>query len=163
MTKELATLPEEVVTQLKDLREAQDYTALHDFTATLRKQGWPLRAIATPLGVSRSAVRNWEVAGTAEQKTDVPSPPKTVHGSKTRKVKIPRDVPQSDRDRLRSLAETARSRTRWSNANSPEYRASEELDSLVAKYAARKVPLATIARHMGVTRRAVAQRLEKTV
>lgn len=169
MTKQLAILPEDTVKELKSLRESGPRPQFLANVYYLRKEGWPLRSIASPLGVSRSAVRNWDLEGkelvtvhniTTIMKAHAPLPV-TAHGTKTKVVKIPHDLNPTDRERIRTLAEVARNRTRWSEPNSKESKASDELEELIAKAVRRKVPVATIAKHMGVTRRAVAQRIEK--
>lgn len=170
MTKQLAELPEDAVKQLKDNRQSPQKAQFYAMVYHLREAGWPLRAIASPLGVSRSAARNWEVQGRKLVEEDnittsiLPEKwrvPATTHGTGTRAVRIPRDLNAADKVRIKELADVARNRTRWSNDNSPEAKASRELEDMIRTYVRRKVPVSTIAKHMGVTRRAVAQRIER--
>lgn len=163
MTKQLAELPTSAVAELKELR-GNDSQQFHELVFILRKEGWPLRAIAGPLGVSRSAVRNWETKIHTPVNRKLPVeyklPPSTF-GQGHKIVKIPHDLKEEDRVKIYLLAQEAKKKTRWSEPDSAEYKASQELEDLIVYYIRRKVPVATIARHMGVTRRAVAQRLEK--
>jgi hypothetical protein len=167
MTKSLAVLPEDTA---QDLREAKENNPkqFYGMVYQLAEAGWPHRAIAEPFGVSRASAGNW--LSKASQDTSeldlsydkIPSVPVTTHGQNYRPKKIKPDVPQKDIELLRDLAAQAKQVTRWTAPNSPLRAASEKLEEKLVYYVeTRKVPVAVIARHLGVTRRAIAQRIEK--
>lgn len=165
-----ASLPTEHQEYMRAIRK-QDITQFHANVLALRAQGWTLRAIAEPFGVSRVSAKNWEEAASKNPEAvtlaptlihTTPAPPLDGHGSGLKKKKIKIDVPPKDRERIAEIAVLASKNTRWSAKNSPQRLASEELDELVKKYVVqRKVPAATFARYAGVTRRAIMQRAEK--
>lgn len=168
MTKPLAELPEKTVSELRELEGDALYTKIR----TLRDNGWTLRSIAAPLNVSRTTVQNWTVKAqqaleeapeTVETPSEAnePTPSLFSYGSNVRPFKIPKDIPPKDIKVMQDLRERSKGKTRWTPENSDAAIASRELDKYISKYAQRKVPLQTIARHLGVTRRAVAQRIEK--
>lgn len=158
------TLPEDLVDELNDARDEDDRTELFALVRALKDAGWTFGDIATPLGVTRSAVNQWHKA--ALRKDIAPATLPDAHLPVQDPVGIPKrikpDVPPKDRNRLRDLTISARKNTRWSKPNSPERRASEELIRLLDLHInQRKVSVAAVARHAGVTRRAIMQRLER--
>lgn len=163
-----AELPASEAEILRDLRERGETRQLHGRVLALRNQSWPLRAIADVIGVSRMSVQIWgrdavedpelvELAGTL----DVPPLPDNARGSRVTGRKMKVDVPPKDRDRLKELAVSARQVRRWTPPNAPERVASHELDRRVLTYLNRGVTAMDIARAAGVTRRAIAARLER--
>jgi len=169
MTKPLAQLPQETVDTLLDLK-TNNRTEFLLFVLNLRAANWPLRAIAEPFGVSRAAASLWVKQGqklqsdgvAATLQLTVPPIPVTTYGQKYKPVKVTPNVKKSDVEYMRNLFSEAKKVTRWSDPSSPEKIAASKLEELILYYTQqRKVPVATIANHLGVTRRAIAQRIEK--
>lgn len=165
-----AKLPESEKTLLLELRQNPDQRGLRERVTALRMSGWPLRAIGDAVGVSRMSVHVWESAvkenpdalKRASHITDTPSLPLTARGSGVSVKKMPVDVPEHDRERLAELSMKAKTVRRWSAEDSPERAASRELDELVIKYVERRnVKPMLVARHAGVTRRAIMARIER--
>ena len=166
--KTKASLPDNTAKTLQQLKGSQP-KQFYAHVIALRERGWPLRALGEPFNVSRVAVSNWEEKAYGDPETvilskgvAVPELPIDGHGSKTKAAKITPDVPKTDQERFARLAPIAAKNTRWSEPNSPERLAAEELNQLIAYYHLyRKVPAAAIARYAGVSRRAIMQRLKK--
>lgn len=161
--KPLAHLPDDVVSNLKDLKQTNqdEFDAL---VLGLRQAGWPLRSIADPFGVTRVTAKNWETRALSSGVTpkEVPPLPLDVRGVKVRAKRIPPDIPSKDRVRIAELSKKARLVRRWTLSNSEEFKAAGELEQLILLYVIeRRVPAATFARYAGVSRRAIMQRVEK--
>lgn len=165
-----AELPESEKQRLLELRVNTDQRGLRERAVALRNAGWPLRAIGEAVGVSRMSVHVWQSAvqenpdalKRVSQIHDVPNLPLTARGSGVTVKKMRIDVPPHDRERLAELAQQAKTVRRWSTPESSERKASDELDKLVVKYIEnRGVAPMTVARHAGVTRRAIMARLER--
>lgn len=165
-----AELPEAEKQRLQQLRASEDQRPLHFRVLALRDRGWPLRAIGDAIGVSRMSIQVWETdsrkkpehIAAAKTLKNVPTLPLDVRGSGVSAKKMKIDVPPHDRKRLRELAAQAKTVRRWSAPDAPERVASAELDKLVLKYVReRGVAPMTVARHAGVTRRAIMARLER--
>ena len=165
-----AELPEEEKRLLKTLRENPDQRGLHERAVALREAGWPLRAIGEAVSVSRMTVHVWEKSvkqnpdalARAARAKNVPQLPMTARGSGVTVKRMKIDVPTRDRERLKELADQAKTVRRWTTPDSSERKASDELDTLVQKYVEdRGVAPMTVARHAGVTRRAIMARLER--
>ena len=85
-----------------------------------------------------------------------------ARGSGVTFKKMKPDVPVDKRDELAEAAQLAKTVRRWTADNSPERRASDKLDEMLIEYVERrKVTPMQVARHAGVTRRAVVARLER--
>lgn len=167
MTKSLAVLPEDTAQDLREAKENNQKLFL-GMVYQLAEAGWPHRAIAEPFGVSRASAGNWLSKATQDisvldlSYAKIPSVPVTTHGQSYKPKRIKPDVPQKDIDLMRDLAEQAKQVTRWTPPNSPLRVATAKLEEKLVYYTqTRKVPVAVIARHLGVTRRAIAQRIEK--
>lgn len=165
-----AALPESEKQRLLELRNNPDQRGLRERVVALRYAGWPLRAIGEAVNVSRMSVHVWQsmveenpdAVKRVEQIKDVPTLPMDARGSGVTVRKINIDVPQTDRERLKQLANKAKTVRRWSAEDSEERKASDELDKLVIKYVEKRgVKPMTVARHAGVTRRAIMARLER--
>lgn len=166
--KKNAELPEAEVSLLRDLRDTDPDEFLTRLLA-LRAQKWPFRAIGDAFGVTRVAVRAWVLR--AEKRDDlveaakhvtVPEIPLDSRGTKLKPVKLVPDVPENDRKRIADLTETARDVKRWTPENADSRLAAGELEELLYFYAVKRgVPVTRLAQYAGVTRRAVAQRIEK--
>lgn len=170
MTKAVAQLPADAAHKLQELKKLDDThdTQFAVYLLQLRFAGWPLRAIAEPLGVSRAAVMAWEKKANAMHLTldldpkKVPALPMTAHAQPYTAKKIVPDIPKKDLPELIQLHRQAKKVTRWTPAEHPARQAAAQLEERILFYAnQRKVPVASIAKHLGVTRRAIAQRIEK--
>jgi DNA-directed RNA polymerase specialized sigma24 family protein len=168
LTKTNAVLPVDTAANLKNARDksATDFQAA---VIALRANNWPLRAIADVFDVTRVAAKAWheralqnpEAVQLAKEFV-VPSLPLSARGSQVKAVRLKPDVHPEDRERIRSLAVLASTVRRWTPQDSPERRAARELEALIKHYVDDlKVSPSTIAAHAGVSRRAIAQRLEK--
>ena len=165
--KQNATLPEEYVTVLKDVDRSSALFLAH--VVSLRLQGWPLRALADPLGVSRVTIRNWQSKGSARQDilqltTQITTPPVPLDakGTGVTTKKIPKGIPERDRTRIAELSPIAAKNNQWVRKDSEERLASQELDSLVETYVIQRNVSATVfAQAAGVSRRAIMQRVER--
>lgn len=168
--KDIAQLPQSIENILVTTR-AEQPTLFLAYVIALRKQQWPLRAIATPFDVSRVSAKNWETkalndpqAVKLSETLNIPPIPLSVRGAGVRAKKIPRDIPLEDRQRIAELSLLARKVRRWTPDDSPEKRASHEFEDLINKYVVeRKVPASVFARYAGVTRRAITQRVDRMV
>lgn len=156
-------LPAHEAEVLHAVRQSGDLNALRQRVYALRQAKWPLRAIGQPLDdTARSTVRMWELA--ANPNAPVPNVPQCPRGDSVageRIVRLRFDVPVAERERLKRLAESARSVRGWTKKDARSRRDADELDALLVKYTARGVPVKRLATHMGVTYRAVAARLER--
>lgn len=161
-------LPDTESERLTALRGGEDRSSLYAYVLALRQAGWPLRAIADPVGVSRMGVKLWEDTAkklelqAAATALDVPKPPLMSVGSGVSAARRTIDVPQRDRQRLYDLQQLARLVRQSTPAGAPSRLASDELDGLLVKYVEiRGVQPMVVARHAGVTRRAIVARLER--
>lgn len=170
MRKKNADLPEETANKLRKFR-AEDKAEFHAFLLALRENKWPYRAIGDVFGVTRAAVRSWYVqagqdpfnfARAEAMVPQVPLLPPTTRGSTAKPKRLVPDVPEADRARISDLTEQARVVKRWTPQNHPSRQAAQELEELLFFYAhERGVSVSRLAEYAGVTRRAVAQRIEK--
>jgi hypothetical protein len=168
--KKTAVLPEETADLLREFRST-DPAEFHAFLLALRERKWPYRAIGDVFGVTRAAVRSWCVQAAedpfnfsrAEVMMDhVPSLPATSRGSAAKTKRLVADVPVADQEKIADLTAQARVVKRWTPPNSPARAAALELEELLHFYASkRRVPISRLAKYAGVTRRAVAPRIEK--
>ena len=165
-----AELPDAEVRRLQELRLNEDTRALRARVLALRDRDWPLRAIGDAVGVSRMSVQVWEtrsrnddvIVQLSEALDDVPALPMDARGSGVTFKKMKPDVPVDKRDELAEAAQLAKTVRRWTADNAPERRASDKLDEMLIEYVERrKVTPMQVARHAGVTRRAVVARLER--
>jgi hypothetical protein len=148
-----------------------DLAEFHAFLLALREKKWPYRAIGDVFGVTRAAVRSWYIQAArdpfnfarAEVMVEhVPDLPPTSRGSLARPKRLVADVPADDQKKIQDLTAQARVVKRWTPANSPARQAAQELEELLHFYASKRhVPISRLATYAGVTRRAVAQRIEK--
>jgi hypothetical protein len=170
--KKNADLPEDTANLLRKIR-TEDRNEFYAFLLALREKRWPYRAIGDVFGVTRAAVKSWCVQASKDpfnytraeamlNGSDVPALPPTTRGSLARPKRLVADVSSADQQRIADLTRQARVVKRWTPENSPARAAAAELEELLHFYAKeRKVPIARLAQYAGVTRRAVAQRIEK--
>lgn len=169
MTKSLASLPDDISQILQNAKEQnEDKDLFLSLVARLRELGWPLRAIAEPFQVSRTTAKNWETSAKkvtlkpSSELPQLPAVPVISYGQEYRPQKIKPDITQKDLILMKNLAKSAKKVTRWSEPNSSERNASKQLEEKILYYVdQRKVNISVIARHLGVTRRSVSQRIEK--
>lgn len=171
LRKKNADLPEDAATLLQKFR-AEDKAEFHAFLLALREKKWPYRAIGDVFGVTRAAVRSWYVQAASDpfnfsraeamlDGEDVPSLPPNTRGSTARPKKLVPEVSPEDQEKIQDLTAQARVVKRWTPENSPARAAAFELETLLHHHAGRGVPVSRLAQYAGVTRRAVAQRIEK--
>lgn len=155
----LDNLSPQTVNQLTKLRES-DRDSFYRTVASLRLNGWPLRAIATPLGVSRSIVAMWEkkANSTDNLPTTEPLPERP---EKKPVVKETYEIEDDQQQVMYNLAREASMVRRYTDLNSPSRRAARELEDLLHHHSEQGASLSQLAKACGVSRRAVAQRLEK--
>lgn len=159
-TVTVVTLPDDEGALLQRLRETDRRRFLIRVRA-LVDSGWPLRAVGEPLGAGRSTVRSWKMAAADANMNDLADLPPVPGRARLHVVRLRPDVPEEEREHLIELAQSARSVNRWTPADAPERKASQELNELLAKYVERGVPVRTLANRLGVTYRAVVARLER--
>lgn len=156
----LPELSKETVETLKTLRggPAQDFFA---YVKSLRDNKWPLRAIASPLGVSRTAVSNWERS--VLDSTPVPASerlPEVPHKvSKMAANKYQLSEKQS-KD-LSALAHEASKVRRFTDPNAKSRQDAKKLEDLLLKYTEEGASLGQLAKACKVSRSSIAQRLRK--
>lgn len=161
----LLHLPQETVEELKTLQKS-DREKMCGLVADLNDAQWPLRTLAQALGVSRTSALSYARKGRAQRLPDHTPPATAPHvpidapGSGVKPARIHLNIPPNQRQEFIDLYALAKTKTRWSNANSPEYKAATQFNDQLLTYKRRRIPLATIAKHLGVTRRALAQRIE---
>lgn len=160
---EKSTLPElsdNTVAQLKRLRDT-DRPAFYELVASLRKNKWPLRAISDPLGVSRSIVQIWE--NKAPENTPLPESeqlPKAID-EQVKPIYLRYELSDEESMRMYVLAREASKVRRFTDNDSPSRDAARELEELLHYHKDRGASLNTLKVACGVSRRAIAQRLEK--
>lgn len=137
---------------------------------SLHLSDWSLQEIADSFGVSKSAAANWEKKGKklSESKiandSDVAIPTKekktVVSSSKTPKA-VPVDLPVPIQQTILKLAQMASKVSRNTPLDAPSRQAAIDLENLLYHYKMKGVSYSKLAAAAGVTRRAIAQRIEK--
>jgi transposase-like protein len=161
---ELSELPVDILEELRYARQEKDNTKFLALVRGVKEAGWTFSEIAKPFEVSRSAANQWHKTAVKKgiEPSDIPDKPLVPKDPTGIPRKIIPDVPRAEREHVRKVAELARQNTRWSRDDSPERLAVSEYEDLIVKHVIqRKVPVASFARHAGVTRRAIMQRVEK--
>jgi hypothetical protein len=158
MTK-LPTLPEDTVSKLVALRDNKP--EFHAYVKALRLKSWPLRAIAAPFSVSRTAASDWEKAyDGVTVLPEVPSMP--VVAPKERKSSYERkELTRDEINSLRSLAVLASEVRRHTADNSPSRNAAKILEERLIEYANQGVTRTQLAEYCNVSRSSIQQRLAK--
>lgn len=154
----LPTLPQETTTQLVALKgtSPEEFYAL---VFALRTEGWPLRAIGEPFGVSRTAVQGWEQKYNPE--TPLPEVPELPVREKIKIVKDKYVLSPEECQTLLDLATLASSVRRFTDENAPSRKAAEELEQYLIEYSTMGVSRADLARAAGVSDSSIKQRLRK--
>lgn len=142
-----------------DLEHRAKYRRAAGYRDALHEAGWPLSAIAVPLGISRQAVDQW--GGGQSDRSDlppvpIPPPPKP----KVATVRIlPPQVPPADVTRMQELVPLAEQVNGRTPADSPLREAGKELAAIMARNVEQGVSINRIAVAAGQTRNAAAFRL----
>jgi len=156
----LPTLPSDTATQLVALKGTcpEDFYAL---VRALRNEGWPLRAIAAPFSMSRTAAQGWEAKYT--EGTPLPEVPELpVVPVEDRKNSAKRyTLTEEEVKNLYELAEEASTVRRYTDANAPSRRAASELESKLIEYSSRGISRTQLAAYCGVSDSSIKQRLRK--
>lgn len=158
--KKLPALPEETQQKLMALKGScpEEFYAL---VKALRLEGWPLRAIAEPFFVSRTAVQGWEAK--FDGKTDLPTIPSLPitpvedRHKGTKKITLT----QEQSEELHRLATEASSVRRFTDENAPSRIAASELERLLVSYSESGVTRVDLAQACGVSDSSIKQRLRK--
>lgn len=156
----LPELPKDTATQLVALKGncPEEFYAL---VKALRTEGWPLRAIATPFSVSRTAAQGWENKYTP--KTPLPEVPELpVQPPKDRKNSSKKyTLTENEITDLRILADEASTVRRYTDQNAQSRRSAHELEAKLIEYSNRGLSRTQLASYCGVSDSAIKQRLRK--
>lgn len=155
------------IKNMKALRDTQNSQFFVNIVS-LHNNGWSLQEIADGFEVSKSAVANWEKKGKTfidtdqvTQSSNVPQKEeKPTSSSKTPK-KEQVDFPIEAQQKILQLAQAASKVSRNTPVDAPSRVAAIELEKLLAEYKEKGVSYSKLAAAAGVTRRAIAQRLDK--
>lgn len=157
----LPELSASTVRKLNELRAQEDKEDFYLHIASLRRNSWPLRAIADPLGVSRSIVNIWETKiDPLAPLPPVESLPKQI-SEQVKPIYSKYDLSPEDAQTLWDLAREASKVRRYTDQDSPSREAARELEDLLHFHKEKGASLNTLKNACGVSRRAIAQRLEK--
>lgn len=157
-------LPAEQIKTIQELysNRTQAPQEFYNYVYALHTHGWSFEDISIPLGVSRSVVGQWKKNADPDLPLTLPAPPhkpRQIRGT-IRKVKP--DILPEEQEHIKKLAALARQKTRWSNKNSEEFKAAEELTELINKHVTQRgVAISRFAQIAGVNRKAIVQRMEK--
>jgi transposase len=158
----LPELPNDTATQLVALKGScpEEFYAL---VKALRLEGWPLRAIATPFSVSRTAAQGWE--NKYKPETPLPEVPELpVQAPKDRKNSSKKYSLNDDEiQNLKSLATLASTVRRYTDQNAPSRRAAHELEAKLLEYSNRGLSRTQLAGYCGVSDSSIKQRLRKYI
>lgn len=156
----LPCLPQNTTDQLVALKgtSTEDFYAL---VKALRIEGWPLRAIAAPFSVSRTAAQGWEhkyEEGTPLPAVpDLPVTPRKEKKNSSKKITLTVDEIQS----LQHLANLGSGVRRYTDMNSPSRKAAAELEQKLIEYSDRGISRTQLAKYCGVSDSSIKQRLRK--
>jgi DNA-binding XRE family transcriptional regulator len=158
----LPELADETVRQLKSLREG-DQQAFYAYVKSLRNNKWPLRAIATPLGVSRTAVSNWERESL--DSTPLPATERLPEAlpKQVKPVYHKYQLTDEQRKELKDLAHEASKVRRFTDPHARSRQDAKKLEDLLHHYTRSGASLGQLAKACEVSRSSIAQRLRKPV
>lgn len=159
----LPRLSRETVNQLKDLRDQDDKQPFYALVKALRANRWPLRAIADGLGVSRSIVNIWETKLDPRTPIPVAEDLPEVINEQVKPIYMRYTLSEEDAVKLAVLTQQASKVRRFTAPDSAARRAAKELEALLYHHRRAGASLNTLRVACGVSRRAVAQRLEKYI
>lgn len=155
----LPTLPDAVKTDLIAFK-ASDLKEFSRLVKALRLAEWPLRAIAEPFGVSRTAVQGWEANYDGGTLPEVPKPPKRPKKT-SEKASKKATLTEDEAKNLFYLTQQASKVRRYTDQNAPSRRAAAQLEALLIEYTQRGVTKAQLAEYCGVSDSSIKQRLRK--
>jgi len=156
------TLPEKTASELVALRES-DTDLFYVAIKALTNEKWSLRAIAEAIGVSFTSVQKWKTLADPEHYAvtiDIPEVPQKLKASSSRPSKPEVSISTSDQNRIQELIPQAAMVRGRTPQDSPYREAARELEDLLFKYKEQDVSYKTLSELAGVSRRAIAQRLE---
>jgi biotin operon repressor len=155
-------VPEDFARRLRDWRTAGNYFVLAAVLHRAVEQGWPAAALARALGVSRQAVGHHVANAPVLRRlpVQVPAvPPRPVPEPKPRAEPVHLDPAVAER--LRVLAETARTVNGAMPADHAARHDSVLLSFLLAQERGRGVSVAELAKTVGMTTVGVRKRLAR--
>ncbi len=138
-------------------------TSTEDFYAlvkALRTEGWPLRAIAEPFSVSRTAAQGWEKkyeGGTLPEVPALPQAPRQERKNSSKKYTLDLDQIKE----LQHLATLASGVRRYTDRNAPSRKAATDLEAKLIEYSNEGVSRTQLAKYCGVSDSSIKQRLRK--
>lgn len=156
------TLPQKTATELIALRES-DTDLFYVAIKALTDEKWSLRAIAEAIGVSFTSVQKWKTLADPQHYAvtiDVPEVPQKLKATSSRPTKPEVNITTQDQTRIQELIPQAAMVRGRTPENSPYREAARELEDLFFKYKEQDVSYKTLSEIAGVSRRAIAQRLE---
>lgn len=159
-TTKLPDLPKETADKLVALK-GKNPDEFHALIKALRNEGWPLRAIAAPLSVSRTAIMDWDkkcphdAALPKVPELPLPEPKDRVNSAKKYTLS------DGEAKRLKELTEDASKVRRYTDQNAPSRQAARELEELLIEYSTRGISRTQLAIYCGVSDSAIKQRLRK--
>lgn len=156
----LPTLSEETIRTLKE-QKIFNKIEFYAHVKALREAGWPLRAIADPLAVSRTAVTGWNIKYTGG--TPLPTveefpkvePKNRKNGAKRYKLT------EEESAELLRLATEASTVRRFTDANAQSRKSAKVLEDLLYVYMQKGASLRVLSEACGVSRSSISQRLRK--
>lgn len=159
----LPKLSRETVNHLKDLYEQDDKQPFYALVVALRKNRWPLRAIADALGKSRSIVNIWETKLDPRTPVPVAEDLPEVINEQVKPIYMRYTIPEDEAVRLAVLTAKASRVRRFTAPDSPGRVAAKQLEEALYEHRKKGASLNNLRIACGVSRRAVAQRLEKYI
>lgn len=156
----LPCLPQDTTEKLVALKgtSTEDFYAL---VKALRIEGWPLRAIAEPFGVSRTAAQGWEKKyeeGTPlPEVPTLPLAPRAERKNSSKKYTLPLDEIKE----LQYLANLASGVRRYTDRNAESRKAATELEQKLIEHSGNGVSRTQLAKYCGVSDSSIKQRLRK--
>lgn len=153
------TLPEETANELITLRK-EDTEEFYAFIKGLTSAGWSLRSIANAIGVSFTSVQKWKTLAAQETTRAIPEVPQRFKATSSKPVKPEVHIPSSDKTRIQELIPQAAMVRGRTPQDSPYREAARELEDILFKYKELDASYKTLSQIAGVSRRAIAQRLE---
>lgn len=154
-------LPQETVDYLQSIRRSDPEKFYASIKGLNLKNGWSLRSIASSMDVSASGVAVWTRKADSIISEDLPVvPKKTPVTPETPKSKKP-NISASDQERIARLTQEASVVRRYTAQDHPARKAAKELEDLLHFYYNRGATLSQLSQIANVSRRAIAQRLEK--
>jgi hypothetical protein len=156
------TLPEKTATELIALRES-DTDLFYVAIKALTDHKWSLRSIAEAIGVSFTSVQKWKTLADTEHYAltiEVPEVPERFKATSSKPTKPEVHIPSSDQNRIQELIPLAAMVRGRTPQDSPYREAARELEDILFKYKEQDVSYKTLSALAGVSRRAIAQRLE---